>query len=64
MRVTVKLKQILVLRVPWDLLAEKAISENLKGSSNVVISIWSVDGSILSSMQGRAELSGVKHLQL
>ena len=42
--------------------AEKTVSVDLEGSCNVVTYIWSVEGSILSSMQGRAEPSGVNIL--
>ena len=51
---TVKVKIILRLIVPWD----------LWGSCDVFTSIWSVEGSILSSIQGRAKPSGVNILQL
>ena len=63
-KVTVKVKLILRLIVPWDLLAEKTIKVDLDGSCNMVTSIWSVDGSILSSIQGRTEPFGVNILQL
>ena len=62
--VTVNVKIILILIIPWDLLAKKRVSVNLEGYFHMVTYIWSFDGSILSSMQGRSEPSGDKLLHL
>ena len=44
--------------------AEKTVSVNLEGSCNEVISIWSIECSMLSSIHGRAKTSCVNILQL
>ena len=44
--------------------ADKTVSVDLEGSFNMVMSMWSVECSILSSIQGRAKSSCINILQL
>ena len=48
--------------IPMIPVAEKTASVDLEGYCNMVASIWSVESSILSSIQVRAEPSGVNDL--
>ena len=52
------------INIPRRHVTEKTVSVDQEGSCNMVTSIWSVEGSILSSIQDRAEPSGVNLLQL
>ena len=43
---------------------EKTVSVDFEGYCNMVMSAWSVEGCILSSIQGISETYGVKLVQL